>query len=136
MSTTKEIKLLMSQLDDLLKINIKNLDKKLFQIPPIHNKILKLFFKHKMLLQTMNRDLSILFAKKWRHYKYEQDEVLTDKTCMFFIEGDEEYANKKMELGKQQVLVEYLTKAVDKASKLGFDVKNIIDYLKYLNGGA
>lgn len=136
MSTKNEVQLLMDHIDDLLNLRPENIEKRLYEIPKLHNKILRLFFKHKLKLQEMNKEVAILYHKKWHHYKNEYDYELSDKQCIFYIEGDEEYSKIKLNCNRQKVLVEYLEKAVDRASRIGWEIKNILDYLKYVNGGV
>jgi hypothetical protein len=112
-----------------------NIEKKLYKIPQLHSKYLKLYLKAKVKLSKLERELNDLYRKKYHYYSFEYEERLESvKEIQFHILGDEEYSDVKQQLDNQDATVKTLEYAVKKTQQLTYDIKNIIEYTKYING--
>ncbi len=123
-------------LDDIkndLFLDSINIENKLYEIPSLHAKYLKMFFNTKSKLNLKQKELSILYKEKYNKLK-DGDDILSAKELIFMIQGDGEYSQLNYEVQVLTDLVDIIDRTVKKVNNLSFDVKNIIDYLKYIQG--
>ena len=125
---------LFKEMEQDFDINYDNLKDKLFEIPKLHNKYLKMYFKQKTKLLNCVNKLKALYKDKYLYYSKHYEYNLSTKEVQFFIEGDDEYQKLYMNCEKQKEIVKVLEEAVEKAKKLSFDAKNILQYLEYISG--
>ena len=93
-----------------------------------------MFFSSKTKLNERKRDLDILYKKKYYQIKDSSQEIMNQKEIIFNLLGDEEYAALNLEVQSLFDLVDILERTLKKVNNLSFDVKNIIEYSKYLQG--
>lgn len=128
-----EKKDIFDELENDLNITEENLKEKLYKIPMIHCKWQKVFFNQKKKLIGKTKELSILYRKKYYEYK-EGENLLNLKEIDFHIISDPEYSELRSEVQKLELLVSTLESSIKKISQMTFDVKNIIEYLQFING--
>lgn len=129
------LKDLLEQINTDFDISHTNLQDKLYEIPKLHAKYLRIFFGEKVKLNKLESNLAELYRNKYYYYKEDCDRLpQSTKEIEFNILADEEYSELNKETKNQAALVEVLDRAVRKAERLSFDVKNIIEYLNYVNG--
>jgi hypothetical protein len=131
----KKIEEIIKEVEEDLTITMDNLDKKLYQIPKLHSKYLKYFYEYSKVLITLEKDLKKCYREKYYYYTFEHNKKLENaKEVEFHIISDDDYAPILERRNKAKAIVDVLDRAVNKVDKLSFDVKNIIDYLKYSAG--
>ena len=124
---------LLQQIEDDLTLTQENLEGKLYNIPMLHSKYLRLFLKSKGTLNKLEKQLSELYLQKYNHFKNSK-ELLDKKEIQFHILGDEEYAKLNYNVHTAIDLVDILDRTLKKVNNMSFDVRNLIEYLKYMNG--
>ena len=117
------------------KITPDNVMEKSLEIPNIHSKLLNLYYDEKKELKRMKSDLAVLYRDAYVQAKFHSDYNLTTKTDFdTFAMVEEKYHKAKIECDNQELVVEYIEKAMDSVSKLGFHIKSYIELLKIKNG--
>ncbi len=123
------------EIDSSLTLHSHDIEKKIYEAPNQHNKLLKRFIIERNTLQKLESKLNRLFGQKYHHYRYEFDLNLGSKeVAIFYVKKDEEYIKANDEHAKQKLLVEIIDKYMKKASTIGFDIKNIIQFLEFMSG--
>lgn len=122
-------------IESSLTLKQHNLDTKIYEIPNIQNQLLRQYMKEKTKLIKLEAEHNRLFGHKYHHYKYESDIRCENKdVAIFYVKKDEEYIEKFIQYEKQKCLCESLEKYLKRVSQMTYDIKNILDYLKYING--
>lgn len=122
------------EVEEDFKLRKDQLDTKLREIPNLHSKYLRHYYREKKKLVELEVDLKSLYLQKWKYYKNDYDFVVDNKHINFYIDGDKEYNTKLLELGRQKNLVEYFSNLLKKCNSLSFDIRNMIEYIKFING--
>lgn len=122
-------------IEEKLTIKQHNIDKKVFEAPNIQNDLLRQYMKEKTKLIKLEAEHNRLFGQKFHHYRYESDIRCENKdVAIYYVKKDEEYIEKFIQYEKQKVLCETLERYLKRASQMTYDIKNILEYLKYING--
>lgn len=128
---------LMKYVEDQLNIDASTIDKKIYDVPKIHNNIMRHYFTQKQKLIEMEVDLNKAYKQKYHYYAYDYEfKLSSEKQIVFHVEGDEEFSEKRKRFNYQKLLVEFLSESLKKANALSFDVKNIIEYTKFISGNG
>ncbi len=125
---------LQENLDDDMNLDDVNLESKLLQIPNLHNKYMRFFFKEKSKLIKMQEEMRDLYRTLWYHYKNDHDFLLEKKEIVWHVESDDSYTKKLTQMRKQEHLVDFFERAVKKCNTLSFDIKNIVELKKFMAG--
>jgi len=124
-----------NEIDEALTIHTHSLDKKIFEAPNIHNKILRQFTIEKNKLQKLESELNKTFGEKFHYYRYEYELKLDNKdVVLFYVKKDPEFLTINDKFNSQKLLVETIEKWMKKANSITFDIKNILEYLKWSSG--
>lgn len=107
---------------------------KMYKMPIIHNKWLRYFYKERDELIKAEKNLLSLYRKKYYYYKDDYDHKLDVKQIAWHIESDDEYAKKLYNVNLRKEVVSYVEKTIRRITSFSFDMKNIIEYLKFSNG--
>lgn len=123
------------EIENDLTLHQHDIDAKIYQAPNTHNKILKRYIIERNKLQQLETAKNSKFGELFHHYRYESDIRCENKdVAIFYVKGDKKYIDKESEYQKQLLLVETLERWLKKADRIGFDIKNIIEYLKWSSG--
>jgi hypothetical protein len=124
-----------NEIDEALTIHTHSLDKKIFEAPNIHNKILRQFIIEKNKLMKLESDLNKVFGQKFHYYRYEYELKLDNKdVVLFYVKKDPDFLKANDAFNSQKLLVETIEKWMKKANSITFDIKNILEYLKWSSG--
>lgn len=125
------------QVDEDMALN-KNFEKILYEMPVLHNKYLKLYTESKKKYQNLKCEMDELYRIKWHEYKNEGCQgydISTQKEIIIYVEGDPAILNKRIKLNSAKRTRDYLKRVVTKCNSMSFDIKNIIEHNKWMNGG-
>lgn len=122
------------QVEEDFTIRKDHLNTKLLEIPKLHSKYLRFYFKEKNKLIKLESELKILYSKRWYYYKNDYDHTIEDKHIQWHIDGDEEYSKKLLAVNRQKHLVDYFNQLIKKSNTLSFDIKNIVDWERFVSG--
>lgn len=129
---------LQKQVEVDLILEPHNFEAKLYTIPVMHSNYLRIYHVFKKKYQNLMLEMDNLYRTKWHGYSTEGcdgHKLKTQKEIIIYIEGDTEILNKRIKLDDAKRKMEYMSAVVDKVSKLSFDIKNIIEHTKWINGG-
>jgi hypothetical protein len=125
----------LKEMEEDFRLTPENIQDKMYTVPNLHSKYLKIFFREKARYNKMDKELNKLYREKYYFYTTKYDKLLENqKEIQFHILSDEEYAELNQKVENQKVLVDCVDRTLKKVSQLTFDIKGIIEYTKYLQG--
>ena len=139
-----DLETLQNQVDVDLKIDDTELDLESIRTPQLHNKYLKLFTKYSLQLKKVKDDYDGLYKFKWEYYtgkatlsvyKAEPFDLKVLKSDVhIYLNADEEL----QKLGQRQeylnVVVVYLERVLREINNRNWNIRNTIEWKKFLHG--
>lgn len=123
------------ELEQDLDINFKNIEKKIFDVPKLHSKYLKIFFEEQKKLNKIEKELQRVYKDKYHYYQFDyQKKMESLKETEFHVLADPEYAKMNHIYKNQKLIVDCVERSLKRIQSLGYDVKTMIEALKYFNG--
>lgn len=126
------------------KIDEDLLDNEALKIPQLHSKYLNLLSDSKLTKTRYEFDLKKLYKEKWEYYTgRSDDEIYKEKPfdlkilkqdVSLYIESDPEYQNLQGKIIYYKEIVFFLEKILDNINTRGFQIKNCIDWRKFMHG--
>lgn len=123
------------------------LDKESARTPQIHNKYLLFYMEEKLSLSRMESELNVLKNKKWLYYsgKMSQEELDENGWEQYdlhvlrgdvdkIIESDNQVIKQKLKVEYQRERVNYLENIIKIINNRQWNIRSIIDWLKFTNG--
>lgn len=123
-----------AEVEEDFSLRQDKLETKLLQIPNLHSKYLRYYFNEKKKLLQLESELKVLYRKKWYYYLKDWDYTIEEKHIPWHIESDTEYSKKLLDVSRQKNIVDYFLHTIKKCNALSFDVKNVIEWNKFING--
>ena len=130
-----------------LKIDSTELDLASLRIPQLHNKYLNIFHDERLLLKKMKIDFKELSRQKWEYYTGKMDQDALDdlgwepfplkilKTDIDrYLDSDSNLSAEKSKIDYQEEKVQYLESVLKNITNLQWNIKNAIEWRKFLNG--
>tara|TARA_R100000152_G_C6762025_1_gene186233 strand:- start:927 stop:1361 length:435 start_codon:yes stop_codon:yes gene_type:complete len=130
-----------------LKIDSTELDLASLRIPQLHNKYLNIFHDERLLLKKMKIDFKELSRSKWEYYTGKMDQDTLDelgwepfplkilKTDIDrYLDSDKDLSAEKSKIDYQEEKVLYLESVLKNITNLQWNIKNAIEWRKFLNG--
>ena len=128
-----------------LKIDDTELDIESLKTPQLHNKYLKLLSKFNLLLKKADSDYAILHRNKWEYYMGKSDPIVykekpfdlkilrtdVDK----YLLSDEEIIKHSQKISYLQTIVNHLEQVLRQINNRTFQIKNAIEWKKFVSGG-
>ena len=128
-----KIEALFDEIEEDMNITQMNIQDKLYEVPKLHGKYLRLYFKYKTALIKKQQELDLLYTDKYKKYK-NGPELLDKKEIQFYILSDKEYSELRFKITNLEHIVDILDRTVKKVNGLSFDCKNIVAYLQFISG--
>jgi hypothetical protein len=122
------------QADEDLKMEEETLDLKVYLIPNLHAKWVRYLYNEAMFLTKIEKQLLESFRKKYYFYLNDYSYTVDKKHVEWHIESDETYSEELYKVNKQKHKVKYLEQMVRKVNGLSFDIKNMVEWRKFLAG--
>jgi len=139
------------ELKEMVKKDISldetQLDKESSRTPQIHNKYLLFFMEEKLSLTRMETELDVIRKKKWLYFsgKMSQEELDENGWEQFdlhvlkndvdkIIEADDQVIKQKLKVEYQREKVNYLENIIKIINNRQWNIRSIIDWLKFTNG--
>lgn len=124
-----------SKIKSDLSINESNVLLKTIEIPKLFIRYSELFVKqmehYKLLLLSKDK----LYGELYEKYKYKgQYNLSTKGEVEAFVYSDEEWISLNKECIKQECITKFLENVLSDVKQLSFNLKNFIEYKKYLEG--
>lgn len=135
----------MAKFDDIIEKYLEmseadfNLDKadleaKLREIPNLHNKWLRHFYRQSHKLMAKEKDLNKMWRDKLNYYLFDYEYEVKHTQVKFYIDADEEYSKLFYQVECQRKVVDCVEAILKKTTQLSFDINNLIKF-KELKAG-
>lgn len=111
-----------------------DLEAKLREIPNLHNKWLRHFYRESHRLLKKEKDLKKCWREKMNFYLFEYEYEVKHTQVKFYIESDEEYSKIYYQITCLQKVVDMVESILKKTTQLSFDINNLIKF-KELKAG-
>lgn len=132
-----------------VEIDLRNLDQETNKSVKLHSKYYKLYREASQQLEKTKSNRLRLLALKTEYYMGELDKETLDKykwkqyqkakplrtDIPNVLERDEDVIQANLKLADQRFLVEFLESIIKSINSRQFHVKNVIEFLKFKNGG-
>jgi hypothetical protein len=133
--TDKDFSQLKKIIEEILKIEENNILSKSMEIPVKYHKILGIYVKELDSLENLKSKLEKKYGELYKQYKYNDNYNWERKNEIESqIYSNSEYNKLKLEINRQEIITEYLSKSLNNLNNMSFHIKNYIDMRKYLNG--
>lgn len=120
------------------------LDKASLKIPQLHSKYLTLLNEFKLLQKKTQLDLKKLEHKKWLYYSgravpedYEEEPFnhkVMKSDVPRWVEVDDQVSTLQMKVEYYEVLLNTLSEILKQVSQMSFNIKNTIEWRKFVSG--
>tara|TARA_B100000131_G_C17952645_1_gene547086 strand:- start:291 stop:725 length:435 start_codon:yes stop_codon:yes gene_type:complete len=130
-----------------MKIDGTELDIESLKIPQLHNKYLNLYHDERLRLKQMRSKFKELVRDKWEYYtgKMSEEELSRRGWEPFqlkvlkgdldrYIDADSQVMVESDKIAYQEEKVEYLQSVLKSITSRGWDIKNAIEWRKFING--
>lgn len=130
-----------------MKIDKEHLDSEALRVSDLHNEYLRYYTDAGLELKKKTQTKNKLYRDLWLYYtgqaspeKYQEKQEIDPnikilkQDVKIYIDGDPEYIQMKTEIAELEAKVEFLEKTVSSIDRMGFQIKNAIDWKKYLQG--
>jgi hypothetical protein len=130
------------------KIDRTELSDESLKIPQLHHKYYKIFTNERLLLRKLEADAKILKLEKYEFYTQGHTKETQEKgwelpargmilkaDLPMYMESDKEIIELNLKIGYQLEKIELLENIIKTISNRGFQIKNAIDWNKFIQGG-
>lgn len=129
-------------------IDDDHLDKESIRTPNLHAKYLNFLIGFKLKLAKNKKDYNTLRQRKFRYYRGELSRSELEMSgweqwqgikplkneMEEFLEGDSELADLNLKVEYLQATVEYLESVMNQIKSRGWDIRNSIEWKKFISG--
>jgi hypothetical protein len=126
------------------EINDLELDKESLSIPKLHSKYYRIYNEFLLLKKKTEFDLKVIQKDKWLYYSGKApSEVYKEKPFDYkvlkndigiYIDSDEDVARIKLKIEYQDCVISYLESILKTIGNRTFQIKNAIDWKKFIEG--
>lgn len=126
---------LIKEVEEDMVLNPLTIKETMYKIPQLVSKYQRILFNYRNINSDIKKVLDKLYTEKYHYYKHDYDYVLDNKALIdAYVYDDEDFNN----VNEIKIFLDHCIKYLESiTSKLQFmqqDIKNIIEYEKYLNG--
>jgi len=139
-----DLETLQKQVDVDLKIDDTELDLESIRTPQLHNKYLKLFTKYSLQLKKAKDDYDGLYKFKWEYYTgkaspdtYREkpfDIKVLKSDVYIYLNADEELQKLGQRIEYLKIVVVYLERVLREINNRNWNIRNTIEWKKFLHG--
>ena len=132
------------QADKDLKINDTELDLESLKTPQLHNQYLKHLTKYKLMLSRSETEYNILKREKWEYYTGKADPAvyqlkpfnlkLLKPDADKYIYADDVVIKAQQKVTYLKTTVDYLDRTLRIITNRTFQIKNAIEWRKFMSG--
>lgn len=120
------------------------LDNESLKIPQLHSKYLNLLSDAKLTKTRYEFEYKNLYKEKWEYYSGKSDEEvykenpfnlkILKQDISIYIDSDKDVQSLQGKITYYKELIFFLEKILDNINTRGFQIKNCIDWRKFMNG--
>ena len=136
-----------SMVETDLKLNETELDIESMRIPQIHGKYLNILFDERLMLKRHEADYSVMKRLKWEYYGGKMNQEQLDELGWEqfdlkilrpdldkYLESDSDLVEITMKVVYQKEKVSYLDSIVKAIASLQWNIRNAIEWKKFIHG--
>ena len=138
------LKEIMEQVDQDIKVDKSVLDLESLRNPELHNKYLKMFIMEGIALKKLYNQENRLLLEKTNYYSGKADpNVYKEKPFNIrvlkqdldnYVNADVDMIALRNRIIEQKALVDYLSSVVDNINNRNWNIRNAVEFLKFKNG--
>ena len=127
-----------------IKIDDTELDLESIRTPQLHNKYLKIFTKHSLQYKKLQDDYKVLYRVKWEYYTGKASpEVYAENPFELkvlkadigiYMEADKDLQQLGQRMAYTKQIVEYLERILKEINNRNWNIRNTIEWKKFLHG--
>jgi hypothetical protein len=127
-----------------LKLDSSELVYESVRTPDIFHKYNKIVMTEKLALKKLERQWDILYLQQWEYYRkkspeevYEKKPLLKkimDSDVKLYLASDPELQELRAQIESKEELVDFLKRTLEQIASRQWNIRNAIEYLKYLGG--
>lgn len=135
---------LQKQAEKDLYIDDLQLDIESLKTPNLHGKYLQYYNQFTLLLKKSKSDLKVLTREKWEYYMGKSDPEVYQKKPFdlkvlkqdvpLYLESDPDIVALQGKIDYYECIVNYLEQILRSLNNRGFQIKNAIDWKKFVEG--
>lgn len=138
---------ILAEWDQDSQLDRTKLDQISLNVPKLHAKYIRILSNERLLLKKLESDYKELKLEKHEFYVDgpTQEQIakgweipakgrIIKSEVGPYIEADKDIIKLSLKIGMQQEKIEVLKSVVDTVTRLGFQVKNAIDWARFMNG--
>ena len=135
---------LYSEVERDIKIDDTELDLESIRTPQLHNKYLKIFTKHSLQYKKLQDDYKVLYRVKWEYYTGKASpEVYAENPFELkvlkadigiYMEADKDLQQLGQRMAYTKQIVEYLERILKEINNRNWNIRNTIEWKKFLHG--
>lgn len=139
-----DIEQLQSEIEKDFKIDDALLDIESLKTPQLHSKYMKHYTKFNLMARRASADYKILYREKWEYYSgkapaqvYKEkpfDLKVLKQDIPMYMESDPDLIRISQKIDYLNTVIDLLDKSIKMLSNRGFQIKNAIDWRKFLDG--
>ena len=141
----EEVQQIIAEIKVDLKLDKSSIATEIARIPELHIKYWELFLREKLRLKKMKAEFSKLTISRRDYYlgkasEQEYKQKPLDRTVMkgdieLYLDADEVLLPKAMQMAIQQEKVDLIERTLKSLDSRGYNIKSIIDWMKFEMGG-
>lgn len=129
------------------EIDRSELGEESLKIAQLHSKYFKLFSAERLLLKKLEKEIKELHKTKFEYYNgiLSHDELkqngwepfslkVLKSDLHIYLDSDKDVCNAQLKLDYQKEKIDYLESIIKALNNRNFQIKNAIDWAKFMNG--
>ena len=139
-----DLEQLQNEAEKDLKIDNEKLDIESLKTPELYGKYLKIYTRWNLLSKQAESEYKVLYRKKWEYYSGKADpQTYREKPFDLkvfkqdiptYLESDEELIKAKHTVDYHNAMAEFAERICKAINNRGFQIKNAIDWKRFLEG--
>jgi len=130
----KRLEEYMSEEEGDLNIDKNHLTTCLINLPKVHSKWLKYYYREQATYIKLDKDRRDLFRIKHKYYSTEYELEIKANQLIWYIESDKIYSKLLTQISVQKKIIEYLEDILNKIKTHNFIITNIVKWETWKSG--
>jgi len=130
----KRLERYISEEEEDLNIDKNHLTTCLINLPKVHSKYLKYYYREQATFIKMEKDRRDLFRTKHKYYLTGYKLEIKPNQLIWYIESDKEYSSLLTKISIQKKIIEYLEDILNKIKTQNFIIANIVKWEMWKSG--
>ena len=139
-----DLEQLQAEAEKDLKIDNEKLDIESLKTPELYAKYLKIYTRWNLLSKQAESEYKVLFRQKWEYYSgkappsvYQEkpfDLKVLKQDLPTYLESDDDLIKAKHKVDYHNAMCDYAERVCKTVTNRGFQIKNAIDWKRFLEG--